>query len=77
MICNKLTKDEDKEARWQKHFRDILNLDDPLKTEDFQDELLHQLERKIWPVTIDKLNRVILKLKSNKSPGKDRISAEM
>ena len=43
---NKLTKDEDKKARWQEHFDGILNSDDPLMTEDFQDERLHQLEKR-------------------------------
>ena len=74
---NKLTKDEDKKTRWLEHFKDILNSDDPLITEDIQDDPLHQLEIDVGPVTIDELNRMILKLKNNKSPGEDRISAEM
>ena len=74
---NKLTKDEDKKARWQEHFKGVLNSDDPMITVDFQDEPLHQLEIDIGPVTIDELKRVILKLKNNKSPGEDRIAPEM
>ena len=74
---NKLTKDEDKKARWQEHFKDVLNSDDPLITEDFQDEPLHPLEIDIAPVTTNELNHAIFKLKNNKSPGEDRISAEM
>ena len=50
---NYLTKYEDKRARSQEHFKVILKSDDPLITEDFQGEPLHQLEKDIGPVTLD------------------------
>ena len=70
----KLTKDEDKKTRWPEHFKDVPNSDDPLITEDIQDNPLHQLEIDGGPVTIEELNSVILKLKNNKRPGDDCIS---
>ena len=60
-----------KKARWLEHFKNILNSDDPLITEDIRNEPLYQLEVDIGPVTAEEINRVTLKLKNNKSPGED------
>ena len=55
----------------------ILNCDDPPLLDDVQTNPLHTLEIDIGPISSEELNNVIVKLKNNKSPGEDRISAEM
>ena len=50
---NNLTKHGDKKARSQEYFKVILNSDNPLITEDFQGEPLHQLDLDIGHGTLD------------------------
>ena len=74
---HKLTKEDDKKHRWKEYFEDILNCDDPPLLDDVQNNPLYMLDIHIGPISSEELDVVIRKLKNNKSPGEDRISAEM
>ena len=73
---NIITNEEDKLKRWKEHFETILNRDEPRLRADIK-QAEEDLEININCPSIEEVRDSIKKMKNGKSPGADRISAEM
>ena len=73
-----LQTEEEQNARWVEHFKEILNQPEPTETFSFpEDENGEQLNVEIGLITEEEIKKAIERLENNKSPGTDQIPAEI
>ena len=74
---NNIVKEDEKAQRWREHFQSVLNGNEPNEVHTFEEYLGEDLQVDVENITYDEVSRAVHKLKNNKSPGEDLISAEM
>ena len=71
-----LETEEDQHNRWAEHFREILNRPDPAEEATIKDTGFH-IEMKCRGITKEEIEEAIRRMKGNRAPGEDRITADM
>ena len=74
---NKIASEKEKVARWKEHFNNVLNCEEPAILNDWAHMNRNDCPIDTAPFSIEEVDIVVQKLKRNKSPGQDLISAEM
>ena len=69
------TQEEEVLGMWKDFFQDLLNRED--RNDEQEREQVHAIDIEIEEPTLDGVKRAIQKLKNNKTPGIDNISAEL
>ena len=72
-----LSNTKEQKKRWMEYFQEVLNQPSAPTLFNFNEETSQKLPINIDPISEDEVERVIQKLKSNKSAGADQIVAEM
>ena len=71
-----LDRNEDKLARWRRHFEKVLNVDNDV-SEEVLAGVVDNSDMEVTDVTREEVEKAVVKLKNGKAPGSDRIVAEL
>ena len=71
-----ICREEDQCTRWAEHFKEILNRPDPDHLPDIG-QPARELEMNRGPITCKEIQDAIVKSKSNRAPGEDRVTIDM
>ena len=71
-----ITREEDKIRRWKEHFETILNREEPRLKADIK-EAEQDIKVSTSSPDVEEVKESIKSLKNNRSPGADRVTAEM
>ena len=74
---NKINTERGKTLRWKEHFQSVLNCDEPLILNDWNNEIQGECPIDTGVFSRGEVKTVIQNLKNNKSPGEDLITSEM
>ena len=71
---NKISSEHEKTKRWKEHLCRVLNCDEPTVNHDFKQQLIKP-QVYLGSIRAEEVEEALSKMKSNKSPGHDLITA--